>query len=58
MHMILYIGGANVDGPILRQLLGKRISLLPSTLRTRDAQVHINTHNIVNMCKVGLIVSL
>ena len=35
---ILYgtMGGGNVNGPLLRKLLHKRIALLPTTLRTRS----------------------
>ncbi|KAF6023542.1 TP53I3 [Bugula neritina] len=37
---VLYglMGGANVDGALLRKLLSKRISILPSTLKTRNKQ--------------------
>ena len=30
------MGGPNVSGPLLRKILSKRLSILGSTLRTRD----------------------
>lgn len=35
----LFEGGANIEGPLLRKLLSKRIQILPSTLKSRDKEV-------------------
>lgn len=37
--IFLFLGGANVEGPLLRKLLSKRISILSTTLKTRDKEV-------------------
>ena len=53
---VLYgtMGGADVEGPFLRGLLKKRISLMATTLRTRSDEVGI-TFSSTTVCITPLL---